>query len=104
MSRRDETEGGLAGPGQSRWTLPVLTKILYSERWAEGSGPFIPKPLDAAPPSDPADCPLRPGCPLGVAAVPKLCKEFGPEDYREEVKGTSSSLHLPQSLPHVHDS
>ncbi|XP_016043750.2 tetratricopeptide repeat protein 31 isoform X2 [Erinaceus europaeus] len=30
------------------------------------------------------DCPLRPGCPLGVAAVPKLCKEFGPEDYREE--------------------
>nr|XP_019605881.1 PREDICTED: tetratricopeptide repeat protein 31 isoform X1 [Rhinolophus sinicus] len=30
------------------------------------------------------DCPLRPGCPLGVAAVPKLCKEFGPEDYGEE--------------------
>uniref|UniRef100_A0A8C9ABB7 Tetratricopeptide repeat domain 31 n=1 Tax=Prolemur simus TaxID=1328070 RepID=A0A8C9ABB7_PROSS len=30
------------------------------------------------------DCPLRPGCPLEVAAVPKLCKEFGPEDYREE--------------------
>ncbi|XP_057599273.1 tetratricopeptide repeat protein 31 isoform X2 [Hippopotamus amphibius kiboko] len=30
------------------------------------------------------DCPLRPGCPLGVAAVPKLCKEFGPEDYGDE--------------------
>ncbi|KAL4824792.1 hypothetical protein H8958_006633 [Nasalis larvatus] len=30
------------------------------------------------------DCPLRPSCPLEVAAVPKLCKEFGPEDYREE--------------------
>ncbi|XP_042638444.1 tetratricopeptide repeat protein 31 [Orycteropus afer afer] len=30
------------------------------------------------------DCPLRPGCPQGVAAVSKLCKEFGPEDYREE--------------------
>ncbi|XP_062934244.1 tetratricopeptide repeat protein 31 isoform X2 [Cynocephalus volans] len=30
------------------------------------------------------DCPLRPGCPLGVAAVPQLCKEFGPEDYGEE--------------------
>lgn len=30
------------------------------------------------------DCPLRPGCPPGVAAVPKLCKEFGPEDYGEE--------------------
>ncbi|KAM7078901.1 tetratricopeptide repeat protein 31 isoform 2-T2 [Molossus nigricans] len=30
------------------------------------------------------DCPLRPGCPLGVAAVPRLCKEFGPEDYGDE--------------------
>ncbi|XP_047637665.1 tetratricopeptide repeat protein 31 isoform X6 [Phacochoerus africanus] len=30
------------------------------------------------------DCPLRPGCPLGVADVPKLCKEFGPEDYGDE--------------------
>ncbi|PNJ79274.1 TTC31 isoform 1 [Pongo abelii] len=30
------------------------------------------------------DCPLRPSCPLEVAAVPKLCKEFGPEDYGEE--------------------
>ncbi|XP_004691616.1 PREDICTED: tetratricopeptide repeat protein 31 isoform X2 [Condylura cristata] len=30
------------------------------------------------------DCPLRPGCPLGVADVPRLCKEFGPEDYGEE--------------------
>ncbi|KAM8785622.1 tetratricopeptide repeat protein 31 [Rhynchonycteris naso] len=30
------------------------------------------------------DCPLRPGFPLGVAAVPKLCKEFGPEDYGQE--------------------
>ncbi|XP_014397754.1 PREDICTED: tetratricopeptide repeat protein 31 isoform X2 [Myotis brandtii] len=30
------------------------------------------------------DCPLRPGCPLGGAAVPRLCKEFGPEDYGEE--------------------
>ncbi|XP_054449510.1 tetratricopeptide repeat protein 31 isoform X2 [Pteronotus mesoamericanus] len=30
------------------------------------------------------DCPLSPGCPLGVAAVPKLCREFGPEDYGEE--------------------
>ncbi|XP_027972181.1 tetratricopeptide repeat protein 31 isoform X1 [Eumetopias jubatus] len=30
------------------------------------------------------DCPLRPGCPLGVAAVPKLCQEFGPEDYGTE--------------------
>ncbi|XP_040479221.1 tetratricopeptide repeat protein 31 isoform X1 [Ursus maritimus] len=30
------------------------------------------------------DCPLRPGCPLGVAAVPKLCQEFGPEDYGAE--------------------
>ncbi|XP_039096057.1 tetratricopeptide repeat protein 31 isoform X2 [Hyaena hyaena] len=30
------------------------------------------------------DCPLRPGCPLEVAAVPKLCKEFGPEDYGAE--------------------
>ncbi|ELK18405.1 tetratricopeptide repeat protein 31 isoform X1 [Pteropus alecto] len=30
------------------------------------------------------DCPLRPGCPPGVAAIPKLCKEFGPEDYGEE--------------------
>ncbi|XP_024414384.3 tetratricopeptide repeat protein 31 isoform X2 [Desmodus rotundus] len=29
------------------------------------------------------DCPLF-GCPLGVAAVPKLCREFGPEDYGEE--------------------
>uniref|UniRef100_A0A8C4LZH5 Tetratricopeptide repeat domain 31 n=1 Tax=Equus asinus asinus TaxID=83772 RepID=A0A8C4LZH5_EQUAS len=31
------------------------------------------------------DCPLLSGCPLGVAAVPKLCKEFGPEDYGKEV-------------------
>ncbi|XP_036986734.2 tetratricopeptide repeat protein 31 isoform X2 [Artibeus jamaicensis] len=30
------------------------------------------------------DCPLSLGCPLGVAAVPKLCREFGPEDYGEE--------------------
>ncbi|XP_050610297.1 tetratricopeptide repeat protein 31 isoform X5 [Macaca thibetana thibetana] len=30
------------------------------------------------------DCPLQPSCPLEVAAVPKLCKEFGPEDYGEE--------------------
>nr|XP_021554785.1 tetratricopeptide repeat protein 31 isoform X2 [Neomonachus schauinslandi] len=30
------------------------------------------------------NCPLRPGCPLGVAAVPKLCQEFGPEDYGTE--------------------
>ncbi|XP_032099301.1 tetratricopeptide repeat protein 31 isoform X2 [Sapajus apella] len=30
------------------------------------------------------DCPLRPSCSLEVAAVPKLCKEFGPEDYGEE--------------------
>uniref|UniRef100_G1QIW2 Tetratricopeptide repeat domain 31 n=1 Tax=Nomascus leucogenys TaxID=61853 RepID=G1QIW2_NOMLE len=30
------------------------------------------------------DCPLRPSCPLEVAAVPKLCKEFGPEDYGEK--------------------
>ncbi|XP_037587373.1 tetratricopeptide repeat protein 31 isoform X7 [Cebus imitator] len=30
------------------------------------------------------DCPLRPSCTLEVAAVPKLCKEFGPEDYGEE--------------------
>ncbi|XP_032034243.1 tetratricopeptide repeat protein 31 isoform X3 [Hylobates moloch] len=30
------------------------------------------------------DCPLRPSCPLEVATVPKLCKEFGPEDYSEE--------------------
>lgn len=30
------------------------------------------------------DCPLRFGCPLGVAAVPKLCQEFGPEDCGEE--------------------
>ncbi|XP_076990777.1 tetratricopeptide repeat protein 31 isoform X2 [Tamandua tetradactyla] len=30
------------------------------------------------------DCPLRSGCPTGVAAVPKLCKEFSPEDYGGE--------------------
>ncbi|KAB1267353.1 Tetratricopeptide repeat protein 31 [Camelus dromedarius] len=30
------------------------------------------------------DCPLRSGCPLGVAAVPRLCQEFGPEDYGDE--------------------
>lgn len=30
------------------------------------------------------DCPLLPGCPLGAAAVPKLCKEFRPEDYGAE--------------------
>ncbi|XP_047601524.1 tetratricopeptide repeat protein 31 isoform X3 [Lutra lutra] len=30
------------------------------------------------------DCPLQPGCPLEVAAVPKLCREFGPEDYGAE--------------------
>ncbi|XP_049712922.1 tetratricopeptide repeat protein 31 isoform X2 [Elephas maximus indicus] len=30
------------------------------------------------------DCPLQSGCPLGVSAVPKLCKEFCPEDYGEE--------------------
>ncbi|XP_032208418.1 tetratricopeptide repeat protein 31 isoform X2 [Mustela erminea] len=30
------------------------------------------------------DCPLQPGCPLEVAAVPKLCQEFGPEDYGAE--------------------
>ncbi|KAM6179977.1 tetratricopeptide repeat protein 31 [Erethizon dorsatum] len=30
------------------------------------------------------DCPPRPGCPLGVAAVAKLCKEFGLEDCGEE--------------------
>ncbi|XP_006151273.1 tetratricopeptide repeat protein 31 isoform X2 [Tupaia chinensis] len=29
-------------------------------------------------------CPLRSGCTLGVAAVPRLCQEFGPEDYGEE--------------------
>ncbi|XP_075413019.1 tetratricopeptide repeat protein 31 isoform X2 [Tenrec ecaudatus] len=27
---------------------------------------------------------LRPGCPLGVAAAPQLCTEFGPEDYGGE--------------------
>ncbi|XP_037662798.1 tetratricopeptide repeat protein 31 isoform X2 [Choloepus didactylus] len=30
------------------------------------------------------ECPLRLGCPPGVAAVPKLCKEFSPEDYGGE--------------------
>ncbi|XP_071457854.1 tetratricopeptide repeat protein 31 isoform X6 [Marmota flaviventris] len=30
------------------------------------------------------DCPVRPGCPLGVAAVPKLYKEFVPEDSGKE--------------------
>ncbi|XP_013370110.1 PREDICTED: tetratricopeptide repeat protein 31 isoform X4 [Chinchilla lanigera] len=30
------------------------------------------------------DGPLRPGCPLGVAAVPRCCKEFGPEGSGEE--------------------
>lgn len=52
-----------------------------------GLRPVRPEPLDAPPPSFTIDCPLRPGCPLGVAAVPKLCQEFGPEDYGAEVKG-----------------
>ncbi|EHB01713.1 Tetratricopeptide repeat protein 31 [Heterocephalus glaber] len=48
------------------------------------------------------DCPLRPGCPLRVAAVPKLGKEFGPEVYGEEnvvdflhqpMEGESQGLH-----------
>ncbi|XP_040127520.1 tetratricopeptide repeat protein 31 isoform X1 [Ictidomys tridecemlineatus] len=30
------------------------------------------------------DCPVRPGCPLGVAAVPKLYREFVPEDSGKE--------------------
>ncbi|XP_075857024.1 tetratricopeptide repeat protein 31 isoform X1 [Microcebus murinus] len=51
------------------------------------------------------DCPLRPGCPLEVAAVPKLCKEFGPEDYGEE--DIEDFLHRlvesdPQGLHRIH--
>lgn len=46
--------------------------------------PILPKSLDAPPPSFTIDCPLQPGCPLEVAAVPKLCQEFGPEDYGAE--------------------
>ena len=49
--------------------------------------PILSESLDAPPPSFTVDCPLRPGRPLGVAAVPKLCQEFGPEDYGAEVKG-----------------
>lgn len=49
--------------------------------------PLLPESLDASPPSFTVlDCPLLPGCPLGAAAVPKLCKEFRPEDYGAEVK------------------
>ena len=66
----------------------VFSRILCFTRWAEGSSSPTPRPLDAPPPSFPIYCPLRPGCPLGVAAVPKLCKEFGPEDYGDEVKRT----------------
>lgn len=50
---------------------------------------ICPQSPDAARPSFPVDCPLRPGCPLRIAGVPELCKEFGPEDYGEEVKETS---------------
>uniref|UniRef100_A0A667I234 Tetratricopeptide repeat domain 31 n=1 Tax=Lynx canadensis TaxID=61383 RepID=A0A667I234_LYNCA len=38
------------------------------------------------------DCPLRSGCPLEVAAVPKLCKEFGPEDYGAEIISRTISV------------
>lgn len=56
--------------------------------WAgERLRPILPKSLDEPPPSFTIDCPLQPGCPLEVAAVPKLCQEFGPEDYGAEVKG-----------------
>lgn len=70
--------------------LSVCSRILSFMQWTEGSCQSIPSP-DALRLSFPVDCPLRPGCPLGVAAVPKLCKEFGPEDYGEEVKGIPSS-------------
>nr|KAF6430457.1 tetratricopeptide repeat domain 31 [Molossus molossus] len=47
------------------------------------------------------DCPLRPGCPLGVAAVPRLCKEFGPEDYGDEITSWTNSVMRGQRLDRV---
>lgn len=69
--------------------LSVCSRILSFMRWTEGSRQSILSPPDSLWLSFPVDCPLRPGCPPGVAAVPKLCKEFGPEDYGEEVKRDS---------------
>uniref|UniRef100_A0A8C6B7A7 Uncharacterized protein n=1 Tax=Monodon monoceros TaxID=40151 RepID=A0A8C6B7A7_MONMO len=63
----------------------VFSRILCFTRWAEGSSSPTPRPPDAPPPSFPIDCPLRPGCPLGVAAVPKLCKEFGLLDWGVDI-------------------
>lgn len=77
--------------GWTRLGLSVCSRILSFMRWTGGSSQSIPSLPDAQRLSFPVDCPLRPGCPLGVAAVPKLCKEFGPEDYGEEVKGIPSS-------------
>ncbi|XP_008528548.2 tetratricopeptide repeat protein 31 isoform X1 [Equus przewalskii] len=51
------------------------------------------------------DCPLLSGCPLGVAAVPKLCKEFGPEDYgKEDIEDFLRRLveSDPQGLHRIH--
>lgn len=61
-----------------------------------GLAPPHPRPPDARRLSCPADCPLRPGCPPGGAAAPKLCKEFGPEDYGEEVSGVPRSPRAPR--------
>ncbi|ELW64000.1 Tetratricopeptide repeat protein 31 [Tupaia chinensis] len=60
---------------------PVLPRPL-----AEGGGLWSihPEVAESVPPSFPVACPLRSGCTLGVAAVPRLCQEFGPEDYGEE--------------------
>ncbi|XP_049712923.1 tetratricopeptide repeat protein 31 isoform X3 [Elephas maximus indicus] len=51
------------------------------------------------------DCPLQSGCPLGVSAVPKLCKEFCPEDYgEEESKPCPQANSAPASFPGDSDS
>nr|KAF6308597.1 tetratricopeptide repeat domain 31 [Myotis myotis] len=47
------------------------------------------------------DCPLRPGCPRRGAAVPRLCKEFGPEDYGEEITSWTNSMMREKRLDRV---
>uniref|UniRef100_A0A8C9QCT9 Uncharacterized protein n=1 Tax=Spermophilus dauricus TaxID=99837 RepID=A0A8C9QCT9_SPEDA len=46
-------------------------------------------------------CPVRPGCPLGVAAVPKLYKEFVPEDSGKEITPWTISVMKETQLDRV---
>lgn len=77
-------EGDQKGRGSLTWVCFEQDSELHAKRQRD-SGEPIPNPPNASRLSFPVDCPLQSGCPLGVAPVPKLCQEFGPEDYGEEV-------------------